>query len=123
MEITAVVTKGERNFLKLQDIRFFISISLDSPTNANKREINFALLLSSTNLPFFVDSTNFNLSPCLLKNSAAILSAPLAHLINLSITTVIFPMDWKKAKVAPSIGLVHSQSWKTTGLFKLCQSF
>ena len=42
-----------------------------------------------------------DLPPCLLKDSAAILSAPLAHLINLSITTGIFPMDWKKAKIIP----------------------
>ena len=42
-----------------------------------------------------------DLLPCLLKDSAAILSAPLAHLINLSITTGIFPMDWKKAKIIP----------------------
>ena len=42
-----------------------------------------------------------NLPPCLLKDSAAILSAQLAHLINLSITTGIFPADWKKAKVIP----------------------
>ena len=42
-----------------------------------------------------------DLPPCLMKNSVAILSAPLAHVINLSITTGIFPMDLKKAKIIP----------------------
>ena len=59
-----------------------------------------------------------DLPPCLLKDSAAILSAPLAHFINLSITTGIFPMDWKKAKIIPvwsvlrkDQSLVRSQSY------------
>ena len=42
-----------------------------------------------------------NLPPCLLKDSAEILSAPLAHLINLSIRTGIFPIDCKKSKIIP----------------------
>ena len=42
-----------------------------------------------------------DLPPCLLKNSPAILSALLAYLINLSITTGIFPIDLKKAKIIP----------------------
>ena len=42
-----------------------------------------------------------NLPPFLLKDSAGNLSAPLAHLINLSFKTGIFPADWKKAKIIP----------------------
>ncbi len=37
-----------------------------------------------------------SLPPCLLKDSSEILSVPLNHLINLSITTGIFLMDWEK---------------------------
>ena len=55
-----------------------------------------------------------DLPPCLLKDSAAILSAPPAYLINLSITTGIFPIDWKKAKITP----VH-----TPGLFSILDNY
>ena len=64
-----------------------------------------------------------NLPPYLLKDSTAILSNPLAHLINLSITTGIFPADWKKSKSSPFISLDHLQSWIATGLFQSCLSF
>ena len=42
-----------------------------------------------------------NLPPGLLKDAACNLSAPLAHLINLSLQTGTFPADWKVAKVVP----------------------
>ncbi len=43
-----------------------------------------------------------NLPPGLIKDSAELISAPLAHLINLSLKTSIFPTDWKAAKVIPT---------------------
>eukprot|EP00794_Sanderia_malayensis_P000891 gene891-188_t len=42
-----------------------------------------------------------DLPPGLIKDSALI-SAPLAHLINLSLKTSIFPTEWKAAKVIPT---------------------
>ena len=42
-----------------------------------------------------------NIPPCLLKDSARTISAPLAHLINLSLRTGLFPKDWKLAKIVP----------------------
>ena len=42
-----------------------------------------------------------NLPAGLLKNSAEQISAPLTYLINLSLTTGVFPTDWKAAKVMP----------------------
>ena len=43
-----------------------------------------------------------DLPPCLIKDSAELISAPLAHLINLSLKTIIFPTDWKTGKVIPT---------------------
>ena len=43
-----------------------------------------------------------DLPPGLIKDSAELISAPLAHLINLSLKTSIFPTDWKAAKVIPT---------------------
>ena len=43
-----------------------------------------------------------DLPPGLIKDSAELISAPLAHLINLSLKTGIFPTDWKTAKVIPT---------------------
>ena len=40
-----------------------------------------------------------NLPPGLLIDSAEQISAPLTYLINLSLTTGVFPLDWKVAKV------------------------
>ena len=37
----------------------------------------------------------------ILKDAAPAISAPLAHLINLSLQTNLFPKDWKMAKVIP----------------------
>ena len=42
-----------------------------------------------------------NLPPGLLKDAACFISAPLAHLINLSLETGIFPTDMKIAKIVP----------------------
>ena len=42
-----------------------------------------------------------NLPPCLLKDAAHTISAPLTHLINLSLQTGLFPNDWKLAKIVP----------------------
>ena len=42
-----------------------------------------------------------NLPPCLLKDAARTISAPLTHLINLSLQTGLFPEDWKLAKIVP----------------------
>ena len=42
-----------------------------------------------------------DLPPGLIKDSADLISAPLTHLINLSLKTSIFPSDWKVAKVIP----------------------
>ena len=42
-----------------------------------------------------------DLPPGLLKDSAELIAAPLTHLINLSLTTNIFPADWKNAKIIP----------------------
>eukprot|EP00795_Rhopilema_esculentum_P001269 gene1268-15649_t len=42
-----------------------------------------------------------NMPPGLLKDASCNLSAPLAHLINLSLQTGTFPADWKVAKVVP----------------------
>ena len=43
-----------------------------------------------------------DLPPGLIKDAAELISAPLAHLINLSMETSIFPTDWKAAKVIPT---------------------
>ena len=42
-----------------------------------------------------------NLPPGLLKDAACLISAPLAHLINLSLQTGIFPTDMKIANIVP----------------------
>ena len=42
-----------------------------------------------------------DLPPGLLKDSAEVISAPLTHLINISLMTSTFPADWKEAKVIP----------------------
>ena len=42
-----------------------------------------------------------NLPPGMVKDSAAVISAPLCYLINLSIKTGVFPTEWKVAKIAP----------------------
>ena len=42
-----------------------------------------------------------NLPPCLLKDAAHTISAPLTHLRNLSLQTALFPYDWKLAKIVP----------------------
>ena len=54
-----------------------------------------------TTKQFYVTDINSNLPPGLLKDAACNLSAPLAHLINLSLQTGTFPADWKVAKVVP----------------------
>ena len=43
-----------------------------------------------------------NLLPCLLKDAARNISAPLTHLINLSLQTGLFPKAWKLAKIVPT---------------------
>ena len=43
-----------------------------------------------------------DLPPGLIKDSAELISAPLAHLINLSLKTGILLNDWKTAKVIPT---------------------
>lgn len=40
-----------------------------------------------------------DLPPGLLKDTAELIAAPLTHLVNLSLTTNIFPADWKNAKI------------------------
>ena len=42
-----------------------------------------------------------NLSPGLLKDSAALISAPLTHIVNLWFQSDVFPSDWKIAKILP----------------------
>ena len=42
-----------------------------------------------------------NLPSNLLKDAAPVISKPLAHIINLSLTTSIFPTEWKEAKITP----------------------
>ena len=42
-----------------------------------------------------------NLPPCLLKDAARSVSIPLTYLINLSLRTGSYPMDWKIAKIVP----------------------
>ena len=42
-----------------------------------------------------------DLKPGLIKDPAELISAPLVHLINLSLRTSTFPTDWKVAKVIP----------------------
>ena len=42
-----------------------------------------------------------DLPPGLLKDSAEMIAAPLTHLINLSLSTNIFPADWENAKIIP----------------------
>ena len=42
-----------------------------------------------------------NLPPGLLKDSTAIISAPLAHIINLSFRSGVFPSDWKMTNILP----------------------
>ena len=44
---------------------------------------------------------NDDLPPGLLKDSAAVISAPLTHIINLSFRSGVFPFDWKIAKILP----------------------
>ena len=41
------------------------------------------------------------LPPGILKDSAAVIAKPLAHIINLSLASGIFPTDWKIGKVFP----------------------
>ena len=43
-----------------------------------------------------------DLPPGLIKDSDDLISAPLAHLIHLSLKTSIFPTDWKAAKAIPT---------------------
>ena len=47
-----------------------------------------------------------DLPPGLIKDAAELISAPLAHLINLSLKTSTFPTDWKMVKVIP----IHKSS-------------
>ena len=42
-----------------------------------------------------------DLPPGLLNDSAELIATPLTHLINLSLTTNVFPADWKIAKIIP----------------------
>ena len=42
-----------------------------------------------------------DLPPCMLKDCARVISGPLTHLINLSLTSGTVPNDWKIAKVTP----------------------
>ena len=72
------------------------------PTGIKKRTVKRFLFQSVSQLEVMRTSKSIkrnkatgldDIPPCLLKDSAAILSAPLAHLINLSITSGIFPMD------------------------------
>ena len=46
-------------------------------------------------------AANDNLPPGLLKDSAAVNSAPFTHIINLSFRSGVFPSDWKIAKILP----------------------
>eukprot|EP00795_Rhopilema_esculentum_P009289 gene9289-16986_t len=43
-----------------------------------------------------------DLPPGLIKDSAESISAPLTHLINMSLMTSTFPADWKAAKIIPT---------------------
>ena len=43
-----------------------------------------------------------NLPPGLIKDSAELISAPLTHLINTSLMTSTFPVEWKAAKIIPT---------------------
>ena len=45
-----------------------------------------------------------NIPPGLLNNSAEQISTPLTYLINFSLTTGVFPTEWKAAKVMPIQG-------------------
>ena len=42
-----------------------------------------------------------HLPPCMLKDCTRVISGPLTHLINLSLTSGTVPNDWKIAKVTP----------------------
>ena len=59
-----------------------------------------------------------NLPPCLLKDTACNLSAPLAHPINLSLQTGTFPADWKLQKLFQYTNLVLFPASTITGRFK-----
>ena len=42
-----------------------------------------------------------DLPPGLLKDSAEIIAAPLTYIVNLSLSTGVFPKQWKRAKIIP----------------------
>ena len=50
---------------------------------------------------------NYDLPPGLLKGSAAVISAPLTHIINLSFLSDVFPSDSKIVKILPLYKMVR----------------
>jgi hypothetical protein len=52
--------------------------------------------------------------PSLIKDASQYIAAPLAYIINLSLSSGIYPAQWKTLKLYQSINLTASQSWTTT---------
>ena len=57
---------------------------------------------------------NYDLPPGLLKGSAAVISAPLTHIINLSFLSGVFPSDWKIVKILPLYKMVRQINLEIT---------
>jgi hypothetical protein len=54
--------------------------------------------------------------PSMIKDASQYIAAPLAYIINLSLSSGIYPAQWKNAKLKlyQSINLAAYQSWTTT---------
>ena len=59
----------------------------------------------------------------LLKDSVAVISAPLTHITNLSFWSGIFPSDWKIAKTLPLRKWCYWSIWKLPSNFSFTRNF
>eukprot|EP00794_Sanderia_malayensis_P008222 gene8222-9102_t len=102
---TSIVTTLKEKAFPLCNFSWKIPSEMSKKTDQNfifkvvsRREVEQQLKSVKRNKATGLD----DLPPGLIKDSAELISAPLAHLINLSLKTSIFPTDWKAAKVIPT---------------------
>eukprot|EP00794_Sanderia_malayensis_P019561 gene19561-21491_t len=102
---TSIVTTLKEKAFPLCNFSWKIPSEMSKKTDQNfifnvvsRREVEQQLKSVKRNKATGLD----DLPPGLIKDSAELISAPLTHLINLSLKTSIFPTDWKAAKVIPT---------------------
>ena len=81
------------------------NLHLDAKITKASKSSNQTYHVKPCNVKHFKNIKNAtgldNLLPVFLKDIASVISQPLCHIINLSVTTGVVPTEWKTAKITP----------------------